>query len=254
MSLLVRFIACLGCLVGLCSLARDLVPTTSSRFDSESSASFVPPSALPAVLLARSDVQCELGIDDAQSLEVHEWLLAVRDQAKANCPDLKSMFIKTEKDLDAYQQLLREFFRREVERSDLGLSEVLNAEQLRRLRQLSLQREGLRAFDRREVISCLELTPHQREQIEQLSGLGLSPHLANDVASRCREELANVLTDKQRETWHGLIGEVFVFDHAVPFGFEYEIMRALTAVGDQTRPIVSSSPQVNMESGLGNQR
>jgi hypothetical protein len=163
MSILFRVMTCVGCLLALSLVTKDLVPTTAARSGSDHSTRYMTPCAINAVLLARPDVQCELGVDHLQSEQVHEWLLSIRENAKTRYPSATTLQCASEQELNAFQQRVRELVQVELDRSEAGLPDLLNMDQLQRLRQLSLQREGLLAFQRQEIIDSLGLTVRQRQ-------------------------------------------------------------------------------------------
>ena len=82
--------------------------------------------------------------------------------------------------------------------------------------QLKLQREGLEAFTRAEVIEKLALTDQQREHMTSIrqanrpAGPFAPPPSAEAQQKQTKEVLA-LLTAEQREHWQSLTGKEFQF-------------------------------------------
>jgi hypothetical protein len=96
-----------------------------------------------------------------------------------------------------------------------GLSQVLNAEQLGRLRQIALQLQGLRAFRDPDVAAALELTPQQKQTFQALEGAAMAcepeggpGHALFDLNAVARI-LRNELTDEQWRRWQEMIGKSY---------------------------------------------
>jgi hypothetical protein len=118
--------------------------------------------------------------------------------------------------------------RRAVERARAYEAEVnghLTPAQRARLRQIGLQAEGPGAFNEPEVVSELELTAEQRDQIrtiedETLFGWmrGPRPNTTPGTQEKsANERLLAVLTENQVRRWQALTGEPVKFPIA-PFG------------------------------------
>jgi hypothetical protein len=100
---------------------------------------------------------------------------------------------------------------------------ILSASQRRRLRQLSLQSEGLGAFREPEVVQGLGLSPRQREQIRAIEEEVLigqmremrAGGMPGDAGTKPRElevpkameRALAVLTAEQSRRWSELVGE-----------------------------------------------
>jgi serine/threonine protein kinase len=112
----------------------------------------------------------------------------------------------------------------------------LNAEQARRLNEITLQQSGAGAFRDREVVAALQLTDAQKEHIRTLQEEarqarlvafrsngspceGMKHHDAQDA--NALDDILKLLTAEQKETWKRLIGTPFW--GKVHFGYRHGI-------------------------------
>ena len=109
--------------------------------------------------------------------------------------------------------------------NDKALSEILEARQRERLRQIALQSQGLMAFHEPRVIDALHLTAEQRQKIRAIEGSlfgrmrppgpprpGKPPGPFKQMADVQRDALNRVqalFTPEQAKQWHELTGEPF---------------------------------------------
>ena len=105
---------------------------------------------------------------------------------------------------------------------DRLLAAVLEPKQYNRLKQLRLQSEGARAFERADFVKQLELTDDQNKAIDQLlkaddDNVDDGPETGREseqTRSRVRKlefDVRNVLTEPQRRRWDELKGRPFRF-------------------------------------------
>jgi serine/threonine protein kinase len=104
----------------------------------------------------------------------------------------------------------------------------LDADQLRRFKQLAVQNLGLRAFSDADVVTALSLTPEQKRRVRELQEEAHAPLLLRHEpgrpdfeARRTREQqvrakILDLLTPTQRQKWSELIGKPFQFDPPRP--------------------------------------
>ena len=103
------------------------------------------------------------------------------------------------------------------------VNELLTPAQRLRLRQIALQAEGPGAFSEPEVVSELNLTPEQRDQIRFIQEEAIfgwmkgRPGKANGHEKTTNERLLAVLTEDQVRLWKAMTGEPAKFPIA-PFG------------------------------------
>jgi serine/threonine protein kinase len=111
--------------------------------------------------------------------------------------------------------------------SDAGMKQVLTPDQLRRLKQIDLQQQGLHAFDDPDIASALKLTAGQKERLrgieaEEFCGPDGPGHArprkeADRPAGSVADKIAQVLTAEQAARWKDMTGEPFT-GRAFKFG------------------------------------
>ncbi|QDT32844.1 secretin N-terminal domain-containing protein [Thalassoglobus polymorphus] len=100
--------------------------------------------------------------------------------------------------------------------SETQMKSVLSEEQFKRLDQIRLHREGLRAFGREEVQTELGLSDDQKKKLEELQesrsekfralGFGSSEEDRNKLNEEFEQATMAVLTDEQKQKWQQRIG------------------------------------------------
>jgi hypothetical protein len=115
----------------------------------------------------------------------------------------------------------RKRFLEEARTNEADLAAILTPDQLRRLRQVELQRQGPMAFREADVAKALKLTADQRERIRAIEataffgrgdrpGHGPPPRGVREQAIKsAMEKVHAVLTDEQAKKWKEMIGEPF---------------------------------------------
>ncbi len=106
--------------------------------------------------------------------------------------------------------------------NEMSIAAMLSPAQLKRLRQIALQQQFVRAFDDPRVIEALQLTPTQHDQIRAIqdeSSLAILNRWPNDpkdsrklLEQTWRTNVARIVelfTPKQAAVWKELIGEPF---------------------------------------------
>ena len=104
-------------------------------------------------------------------------------------------------------------------RFDVLLTVVLEPEQLERLQQLQLQREGLRALDRTDFQKQLSLEETQLEEIQKLlkagrkriQDAGEDRKAAQKHRAQLETDVLELLNDKQKEKWIAMKGKTYRF-------------------------------------------
>jgi hypothetical protein len=104
------------------------------------------------------------------------------------------------------------------------VAEILKPEQLKRVKQISLQQQGAQSLSNLEVASALKLTDEQSSKIKRIQeetrtargqrgqrGQRDEEMLKKLAEARkaTNEKLMNVLTDEQKAKWKELTGEPF---------------------------------------------
>lgn len=111
-------------------------------------------------------VQMELKLDAAQVDLLKQLSAEVRQKAEANRPDRASFQnLSPEERTKRFAELRAQAEKTQAE-NDKKVAEILDAKQMARLKQLELQRMGLRALTRKDVQTALKLTPEQQTRIK----------------------------------------------------------------------------------------
>jgi hypothetical protein len=101
---------------------------------------------------------------------------------------------------------------------------VLEPEQAKRLKQLRLQQEGTRAFDRPETAKAVGLTEAQLTKIREIrngaqqDGEDPSPQQRRARRRQAESDILAVLTSEQKQRWEEMQGEKFQFPRPARFG------------------------------------
>lgn len=162
-------------------------------------------------LLLQESVRKELQLTDEQIDKLRE----ARDQLRPNFRELRGLS----------REEIREKIQEMREKSEKLLADILKPEQLKRLKQIELQQQGLMgALRNREVASSLGLTEDQREQLRALQQdfIRAMRDLRESGGDRremfekiqefrksTEEKILKVLTSEQKAKWKELTGEPF---------------------------------------------
>lgn len=177
------------------------------------------------MLVNRADVQRELGISEDQKTKLRE----LREKMQAERESQMESFRTNGGPPD--REAMMKAFREMEEKSTKALGEILTADQVKRLKELSLQRAGNRALMRPDVQKELGLTEDQVKKIEELqnkqqeASRSIFEKVQNGEVDRSEvrelmeknnrimdEELAKVLTEAQRAKLKEMSGKPFTFD------------------------------------------
>jgi cytochrome c553 len=172
-----------------------------------------------AFLMSNVSVQKELKLDDDQT-------------AKANEAGQKLMAAMREKSQDLSQEERREkmpAIMKEINESAMkSIGEFLKPEQVARLKQITTQTQGIRAFSDPEVAKKLNITDSQKSDIqtiaeatmEELRGVPYGQDQSEEeratnqkkraeINKGAMEKVAAKLNDEQQKGWKELIGAPF---------------------------------------------
>jgi hypothetical protein len=191
------------------------------------------------MLLQNAGVQKELGLKDEQLSKVKEVIRDVRLKHREDWEKLRDL--SPEERREKLPQLIK-LVSDDITKS---LGEVLSPAQLKRLKQIKWQNDGLRAFSEEDVNKVLKLTEPQREKIRTINEEALqefaaifqgsdSPPSGNyqdamkKVTTLRKETLAKgvaALTPEQKKAWKDLVGN--------PFEVRFEQSNRKTAGGER---------------------
>jgi hypothetical protein len=171
----------------------------------------------PGMLVQQKSVQQELKMTEEQIKKVKEIPQKIRELFQAEGQKLKRDPQWTKK----RQELMKERVMSELHKA---VAAVLSPDQMKRLRQISLQENGPVAFSDPEVEKALDLTADQKTKIKAINedfltqafkildisegGLKTDTNLPK-VRKEMVGKITALLSDKQRETYSGLVGEPF---------------------------------------------
>jgi len=178
------------------------------------------------MLLAMPEVGAEVAVRDDQQKQAEELCEDLQEQIRSSFANINFEELPR---LSAEERQKRfEDSRKKTEEAtkeaDGRLSRILDAEQLERLNQLRLQREGVAAFARPEVAKQLGLSDEQQSTIRSIQeasrpqfgggpgGFG-PPDFARIEQQRqkARADILEVLTDDQKAKWTAMTGKEFKF-------------------------------------------
>jgi Spy/CpxP family protein refolding chaperone len=191
------------------------------------------------MLLQNAGVQKELVLKDEQLSKVKEVIRDVRLKHREDWEKLRDL------SPEERREKLPELIKLVSDDTTKSLGEVLSPAQLKRLKQIKWQNDGLRAFSDGEVNKILKLTEPQREKIRTINEEARqefaaifqgsdSPASGNyqdamkKVTTLRKETLAkgvDVLTAEQKRTWKDLVGN--------PFEVRFEQSNRKTAGGEK---------------------
>ena len=126
---------------------------------------------MPAsMLLMMPEVQTELKVTDEQKTKMDEIRTDVQKdvQAAFSGIDFQAIRDMSQEERDKKMAELRTKGEELGKQVDAKIEKVLDADQMKRLKQLQLQREGAAAFSRPEVATQLKLTDDQKKKLDDL--------------------------------------------------------------------------------------
>lgn len=181
------------------------------------------------MFLEIDEVRAELATNNEQNTRLDE----LGRDARAQAQDAFSYWRELRNLSDEERDKRREEARKKLEQinkgADAKLAEILEHEQLVRLKQLKLQREGIMAIARPDVADMLTLTQEQKDKVAQaveayrsrrnlpnfrdLSDEERDKYFAQRREQREKTEadLLALLTEDQKQKWEEAQGEKFTF-------------------------------------------
>jgi Spy/CpxP family protein refolding chaperone len=171
------------------------------------------PGANSLGLLAQQSVQDELKLSDEQKKQVAEHV----EKQRAAMGELQGLE-RAERQTKMQER---------IKANDAAVSTILNADQAKRFKQISLQQRGPLAFADPEVATALGFTSEQKDKIKavqdsaqsELRGLFQGGAGGGDreearkkmdaLRTSSNEKLQSLLTPEQQEKWKSLTGDPF---------------------------------------------
>jgi Spy/CpxP family protein refolding chaperone len=170
----------------------------------------------PGFLLMNPGVQKELKLTEEQVTKVRDALAKVREDHRDDLEKLRDRDLPREDRAKLTQKL--------NEANTKALAGILNADQSKRLTQITLQTLGAQAFNDPEVQKALKLTAEQKEKLQKIgqeSGQkmrelfqegGDQQEMMKKITELRKDTMtkaAGVLTDEQKKTWKEMTGSPF---------------------------------------------
>jgi hypothetical protein len=159
---------------------------------------------------------------------------SVQDELKLSEEQVKKAKELSDKQREAFgglrdlsQEERRTKIQEQAKATDKAVAEVLKPEQMKRVKQISLQQQGARALSNPEVATALKLTDEQKDKVKSIqeearTALGQRGQRGQrgrpseeelkklqEARKATNEKLMNVLTDEQKTKWKELSGEPF---------------------------------------------
>ena len=173
----------------------------------------------PAQLLNNKSVQTELKMTDEQITKAKDLAKEINDKHKDDFAAARA--IEDREERGQKMQALNKTVTEEVMK---GLPDVLNPDQVKRFKQITVQTQGVRAFSDETVQKELKLTDDQKDKIKTISDdLGQESRSifqsggdfqenfkkVQGLQKEASEKITAVLTDDQKKTWKEMVGEPF---------------------------------------------
>jgi hypothetical protein len=189
-------------------------------------------------LLLNESVQKELKLSDEQLLKVKEVIHDVRQKHRPEMEKLRDRLKLLETMRASGEEVLKK------------MDGILTAEQIKRFKQIRLQKDGLRAFSDKEVEAALRLTEEQKSRIKALTeelsqrakqtleeGTGSNFESALRKLTALRKDLLQKAVDgleaEQKKAWKELTGEPFEIRYVSPAGRREPSKGPSTSKGDK---------------------
>ena len=203
-----------------------------------------------AMLIRHEGVQAELKITAEQNEKIKELTRKARENHQADFDELE----KLEGEKRSLKK--RDLSKTIIEEVSKNLPAALTPEQMKRLRQISLQQSGIQAFADPQVQKELGLSPEQQKQVRAIMEATQKEYLKirqttqedfegskkkdHELRERTMKQAEAVLTDAQRKAWRQMLG--------APFDFSKKPARAVVpARAKAERPAPRPAPEVLQE-------
>jgi hypothetical protein len=184
-----------------------------------------------AGLLAMPEVQKELNITDDQKPKLDELRTEIQKdmQSAMSGVDFQAMRDMSQEERTKAMAEIRTKTQALTKQTDAKLEKILDETQMKRLKQLRIQRSGAAAFTTPDVVAKLALTDDQKAKIKKIQDEAraqgraafnpdATPEERQAARTKMQESQAKVMTDilatlttEQSATWTELTGPKFKF-------------------------------------------
>lgn len=165
----------------------------------------------PAQIVASPAVQDEIKLTDDQKAKLKDWGKDYMAKAMEKMKDLRDL--SPEERTTKMAEMNKDVYKE--------LATVLDEKQVKRVKQISYQAQGMRAFSSPEVQDAVKLTDDQKAKVKDIADeqqkdmrelfSGGRPDQTKMAALQKEgmEKVTKVLTDDQQKAWKDLTGEPF---------------------------------------------
>jgi Spy/CpxP family protein refolding chaperone len=173
-----------------------------------------------AQLLRRPEVQAELKLTDDQKTKVTEMLQKLRESQQARFQDLRDA------SPEERQKVMADMQAEQMKQ----VNAILNTDQQKRFKEISLQQQGYSALAQPAVADELKLTDDQKSKLKDIlqkqqesmreifQSAGGDRAAAQEKMQTLRKEtddkIAALLTDDQKNNWKAMLGGPFKLEPA----------------------------------------
>ncbi|MCA9074554.1 MAG: hypothetical protein KDA93_05940 [Planctomycetaceae bacterium] len=166
--------------------------------------------------LRDDEVRSEIGITDDQQQKLDELAESMQDRGAFGDLFQRMQNAESDEERSALREEMRAAFDERRREAEEQVKTILNEQQVTRLQQVSLQRQGLRAIGEAEVADSIGLSDEQKSQVAEL--LEQRDDARREIGFRASREdrekfdeewnakLAAVLTPQQQQTWQQRLG------------------------------------------------
>jgi Spy/CpxP family protein refolding chaperone len=181
-----------------------------------------------AGLLTNKSVQKELKVTDEQAPKLETLATELREKGRGRFQGLQDLSD------DERRTKMQELQRTAQAELHKGVEGVLNADQLKRFKQIEVQVAGINAYNQPHVQEALKLTDDQKSKVREINqstmeatrsaftDAGDDRQAAMKKVTELRKEAntkaAALLTDDQKKSWKDLAGEPFEYVPEPPRG------------------------------------
>jgi Spy/CpxP family protein refolding chaperone len=168
-------------------------------------------------LLANKSVQEEVKIDKDQATKIEEAIKKFREDNKDDYD--KASF----RNQDTKPEEKAEIRKKLNEKFTTLAKDLVKPEQMKRIKQIQLQQQGLQAYANEEVQKGLKITDEQKEKIKtigddlrkDIQDLGTGGNIQErftkirEMTKEASEKVQKILTEEQKKAWKEMTGEPF---------------------------------------------
>jgi Spy/CpxP family protein refolding chaperone len=196
----------------------------------------------PGMLIQNQSVQKELKLTDDQIQKIKDATTSINEKHKGERDAVRSL------QGDEQREKRQELGKKIASETNEALAGILKPEQSKRLKEITLQRDGPRAFNSEEVQKALKLTDEQNDKIKTINedaakdmrelappggrrGAGgggggvvdqsVFKEFMTKAAALNKEtmdKISSVLTDDQKKAWKDMTGQPFEIKFEAPQG------------------------------------